>query len=139
MQGFVQPAIKRRFWYRAVKHVDTSPFLKIIMVGCCEYETGAEFTFGFGIHFTKRTLPLRSSATSSKMGAKLRHGPPGRPEIDDNREIVLQQFIQRLTGRIDHLPIKQVVTTASAFSRFVDTIVRDAIERLAAGTNGIHN
>src|SRR5690606_32796391 len=54
----------------------TSPFLKIMMVGMLRIPKRALSSRSASVlTFTKRTLPLRSSATSSKIGAKLRHGP----------------------------------------------------------------
>ncbi|MEH2747356.1 hypothetical protein QE238_19600, partial [Klebsiella pneumoniae] len=64
---------------------------------------------------------------------------PWRPEIDNDRQIVLQEFIQRCPGRVDDVAVKKIVTAASALCAIRATIVREAVQSLTTGTNGIHN
>ena len=99
MQCFVQPAIKWCFRNRAVKHVDHfTIFENHNGWDAANTKTGAELTFCLGIHLYKAYFTATLFCNVFENGRKIAaRAAPRRPEIDDNREIVLQQFIQRLS------------------------------------------
>ena len=95
----------------------TSPFLNIIMVGMLRIrKPGAQASRSASVlTFTKRIFAAALFRDIFKDRRKATAGSaPWRPEIDNDRQIVLQEFIQRCPGRVDDIAVKKIVAAASA-------------------------
>ena len=91
LAGFVQPAIKWRFWHRAIEHVDHfAIFEHHNGRDAADTKPGAKLTFRFGVDFHKTHLPATLFRDIFKDRREATAGAaPWRPEIDNDRQIVL--------------------------------------------------
>ena len=108
LAGFVKPAIEWRFWHCAIEHVDHFAILNIIMVGMLRIRNRALSSRSASVlTFTKRIFRYALPRRLQDRREATAGSAPWRPEIDNDRQIVLQEFIQRCPGRVDDVAVKR--------------------------------